>query len=406
MFWVLIPREAWEKLGPRVAARRPLRELCFNPASGFWLRLCGIVKRFDVLERVRFVPVAVPEEKAAEAAVAVAPAAEAAPAEVAPAEGNAAEDEDDDEDEEESEASRARATPEELAAAVAHDLTVVDPATNTRFTGVTALRRLGDAVPFGFLLVLPTRLPGARGWLEKRLQRAARKPKRYDRYFELEKLPGAPERFEPEPSAAVLAFARARQVGAEALVLVLVVCCGSQVLIENRAVPKWLKPEKRPDWMTAVVVYPRMFQGWSMFAPSPPADDGRVVVDGVTKDGRKLDPLTGQEPTFEVQPKDGFRMNQIWGDFHRRIGEQRFEGYLEGVREMIKNYHVITGKKENELKSFEVWFVNERIPPPGHPRSAPEKRRLFSYGVPESNPRPRRPPTPRPDPHRPPRAKP
>jgi hypothetical protein len=405
MFWVLIPREAWEKLGPRIAARRPLRELCFNPASGFWLRLAGVVKRFDVLERVRFVPVAVPEEQAAEtveAAEAVAPATEAAP----PAEGGEAEDEDDEEDEDESETSRAPATPEELAAAVGHDLTVVDPATNTRFTGVTALRRLGDAVPFGFLLLLPTWLPGVRGWLEKRLQRASRKPKRYDRYFELEKLPGSPERFEPEPSAAVLGFARARQLGAEALVLVLVVCCGSQVLIENRAVPKWLKPEKRPDWMTAVVVYPRMFQGWSMFAPSPPTDDGRVVVDGVTKDGRKLDPLTGQEPTFEVQPKDGFRMNQIWGDFHRRIGEQRFEGYLEGVREMIKNYHVITGKKENELKSFEVWFVNERIPPPGQPRGAPEKRRLFSYGVPDATPRPRRPPTPRPDPHRPPRAKP
>jgi hypothetical protein len=302
---------------------------------------------------------------------------------------------------EQPEGAAAPATPEELAAFVRRDLTVVDPTTHRRYSGVTALRRLGDAVPFGFVLLLPTRIPGAKGWVEKRLQRAARKPKRYDRYFELEKLPGAPEPFVTEPSSAALWYARTKQMGAEAMVLVLVVCCGSQVLIENRAVPKWLKPEKRPEWMTAVVVYPRMFQGWSMFAPSPPTDDGRVVVDGVTKDGRKLDPFTGKEPTFEVQPKDGFRMNQIWGDFHRRIGEQRFEGYLDGVREMIKNFHVISGKKEDELKSFEVWFVNERIPPPGQPRGAPEKRRLFSYGTPEATPRPRRPPTPRPDPHRP-----
>lgn len=393
MFWVLIPREAWEWAGPRVAARYPVRELCFNPDSGFWLRLCGVVKRFDVLERVRFVPVTVPEEK---------PAVEAAPV----VESASVATDDEEEDDEEEEATSGPPTPEKLADAVAENLVVLDPKTNQRWTGVTALRRAGDAVPCGSLLLLPSRLPGAGAWLERRLQRASRKPKRYDRYFELEKLPGSPERFEPEPSAARLGFVRACKLGSEAVVLVLVVCCGSQVLIENRAVPKWLKPENRPEWMTAVVVYPRLFQGWSMFAPSPPSDDGRVVVDGVTKDGRKLDPLTGQTPTFEVQPKGGFRMNQIWGDFHRRIGESRFEGYLEGVREMIKNYHVISGKKENELKSFEVWFVNERIPPPGGKRGEPEKRRLFSWGASDSSQRSRRPPTPRPDSVRSPRRSP
>jgi hypothetical protein len=315
-----------------------------------------------------------------------------------------ADDDEDDEEDGEVEGNRAPATAEQLGQAVARNLTVIDPKTNQRWTGVTALRRVGDAIPFGFLLALPTWLPGIGKMIERRLQQASRKPKRADRYFELDKLPGAPERLEPPPSAAALGFARVQKLGAEALVLVLVVCCGSQVLIENRAVPKWLKPEKRPDWMTAVVVYPRMFQGWSMFAPSPPADDGRVVVDGVTKDGRKLDPLTGQTPTFEVQPKGGFRMNQIWGDWHRRIGEQRFEGYLEGVREMIKNYHLVTGEKQNELRSYEVWFVNERIPPPGQKRGEPERRRLFSFGVADpATPRPKRPPTPRPDPQRPPR---
>jgi hypothetical protein len=172
------------------------------------------------------------------------------------------------------------------------------------------------------------------------------------------------------------------------------------VLIENRAVPKWLKPEHRPDWMTAIVVYPRMFQGWSMFAPSPPRDDGRMVVDGVTKDGRKLDPLTGKEPTFEVQPKQGFRMNQIWGDFHRRIGEQRFEGYLDGVKEMLKNYHKVSGDKENELKSFEVWFINQPISLPGQVQRPPEKRRMFSWGMPPTPQKDRRSPA-RQNPHRP-----
>ena len=59
--------------------------------------------------------------------------------------------------------------------------------------------------------------------------------------------------------------------GAVVAVLLVMVSCGSQVLMENRAVPKLLKPEHRPEWMTSIVVYPRLFQGWSMFAPSPPA---------------------------------------------------------------------------------------------------------------------------------------
>jgi hypothetical protein len=192
----------------------------------------------------------------------------------------------------------------------------------------------------------------------------------------------------PEPAPATLVFRRLVAGGRELLVLLVVVSCGSQVLIENRAVPKWLKPERRPDWMTSVVIYPRLFQGWSMFAPSPPTDDGRIVVDGITKDGRRLDPLTGQEPSFDVQPRLGFRMNQIWGDFHRRISEARFEAYWDGVRDMLKNYHQISRRKEDELASFDVWFVSERIAPPGAPRFEPQRRKLFSWNGPAERARP------------------
>jgi hypothetical protein len=159
------------------------------------------------------------------------------------------------------------------------------------------------------------------------------------------------------------------------------VSCGSQVLIENRAVPRELKPERRPDWMSAVVIYPRLFQGWSMFAPGPPTDDGRLVIEGRTVDGRALDPLTGQAPSYEVQPKQGFRMNQIWGDFHRRIGEPRFAVYLGGVRDFLLNHHELTGRPQDRLVAFEIWYVNEFIPPPGQPKAAPRRRKLLSHGV-------------------------
>jgi hypothetical protein len=345
MFWALIPTEAWEKLGPKLAAHFPRRELCFDPQSGFWLSFCRLVKRFDVLGHVAFTP-------------------------VTPVEPPEQDDEDD-----------AEPAPgeEPLGVAVAQTLVVIDPATGKRFRGVSALVRLADAIPFGRLLVLPARLPGLDMAIERRLERASAESSDADAYFELEGLAGRSPIVSPEPSAARLLLRRGIAGLRELTVLILVVSCGSQVLIENRAVPEWLKPKHRPDWMTSIVVYPRLFQGWSMFAPSPPSDDGRVVVDGITRDGRHFDPLTQKEPNFEVQPKGGFHMNQIWGDFHRRIGEQRFEGYLEGVRDMLRNYHQITGKKEDELVSFDVWFVNEHIPPPGMPREAPQRRKLLSW---------------------------
>jgi hypothetical protein len=359
MFWALIPSEAWEHWGPKFAERFPRRELCFDPSSGFWLSFCRVVKRFDVLGHVEFRPVTPVE---------------------AP--------EDEDEDEEAAAVPNREAQP--LGRDVAETLVVVDPQSGRRFRGVAALVRLGDAIPFGRVLTLPARLPGLDMAIERRLEHAARRSADADAYFELEKLPGRAEPAPAQPSPARLFAVRALGSLREFAVFVLVLSCGSQVLIENRAVPKWLKPESRPEWMTSIVVYPRLFQGWSMFAPSPPSDDGRVVVDGITKDGRHFDPLTQKEPSFDVQPKDGFRMNQIWGDFHRRIGESRFETYLDGVREMLKNYHQITGKKADELVSFEMWFVSEHVPPPGHPREPPERRHLLSWNAdPNGHPAPR-----------------
>lgn len=345
MFWALIPTEAWERLGPKLAARYPRRELCFDPGSGFWISFCRIVKRFDVLEHVEFRPMTPIEPT-----------------------------EDEDEDE-----AKPAADSEPLGRAVAQTLVVVDPATGKRFRGMTALVRLADAVPFGRLLVLPLRLPMVDMAVERRLERASADSAHADAYFEVEGLAGRPEVTVAEPSAARLLWRRGVATLRELAVLVLVVSCGSQVLIENRAVPEWLKPKHRPEWMTSIVVYPRLFQGWSMFAPSPPSDDGRVVVDGITRDGRHFDPLTGKAPSFDVQPKEGFRMNQIWGDFHRRIGEPRFEAYLDGFRDMLRRHHEITGHKEDELVSFDVWFVSEHIPPPGMPREAPQKRKLLSW---------------------------
>jgi hypothetical protein len=166
----------------------------------------------------------------------------------------------------------------------------------------------------------------------------------------------------------------------QVLVFLLMLACGSQVLIENRAVPPWLKPESRPEWMTAAVTYPRLFQGWSMFAPEPPRDDGWIIVDGRTKDGRKLDPLTGKEPNFSMDLPGGPDFSAQWSAFNMRIHEQRFRPYLNGLRDYLKNLHEINGRPDDELVAFDVWYVSRITLPPGQGFTPPTYRKLTAFG--------------------------
>jgi Vitamin K-dependent gamma-carboxylase len=327
MFFALIPTQLWERVGRWLRAKRPARELSIDPTHGFSLALARIVKRLDLLDRIRFVASDTRAEEAARTWV------------------------------------------------------VVEPAGGQRFTGVAAVLRLADALPCGHWPLFWLRIPGLRGFFERRLERASQKRAELAHYWQVEDLAQGADDPPPEVPPWRRFAGRVWGFGGEALVLFIMICCTSQVLIENAAVPRWLKPERRPEWMTAVVIYPRLFQGWSMFAPGPPMDDGRLVVDGRTRDGRHFDPLTAKSPTFDVQPKAGFRMNQIWGDFHRRISEDRFRAYWGGLRDFLKNHHEITGRPQDELVAFDVWFVSEIIPPPGQPKDPPVRRKLFSYGV-------------------------
>jgi len=73
----------------------------------------------------------------------------------------------------------------------------------------------------------------------------------------------------------------------------------ASVLSSNRAVPRALRVSP-PLWLLAYKPYLRGNQGWSMFAPNAPTEDGTAVVDATTKDGRHIDPFTGRAPDPEL----------------------------------------------------------------------------------------------------------
>jgi hypothetical protein len=135
-------------------------------------------------------------------------------------------------------------------------------------------------------------------------------------------------------------------------------------------------------WMVTLVNYPRIFQGWGMFAPEPPYDDGRVIVDGRTRDGRKLDPFTGVEPEFDPYTAVGWGHDQFQCDYNNRV---RFGGHVGNRRHLVDyllRRHLWTGRPQDELVAFDVWWVQDRSPPPGKSHGDPLRpEKLISHGA-------------------------
>ncbi len=331
MMAAFVHRDDWAWLAARQKRRREARVVYFDADNGLTLQLCRLIKRFNGHGLARFVPSTDALGFGVGRDLAAAQAAEAA-ADPAPAHG------------------------------------------------VAALRSLSHALSVPRFTALWLYLPGLSQLTDAGLRRVLRKRAHYAKVLGVGELPGAPDEVAPPPSGFARLWRGVRHWASQIVVAYLMIAATSQVLVENRAVPSKLKPKQRPGWLEASIIYPRMFQGWSMFAPRPPTDDGVIVVDALTRDGRRVDPLTGEAPTFEMDPVGGYHLNQLWCDWQRRFGEERFRAYLPGVRDYLLRYPERTGDPNDELVAFEVWSLTERVPPPGAAHPPPNRARLLSYG--------------------------
>jgi len=166
----------------------------------------------------------------------------------------------------------------------------------------------------------------------------------------------------------------------ESLCAIVVVMLSVQVANDNHWMQRRLRVH-RPEWIVSTVNTFRLLEGWGMFAPEPPYDDGHVVVDGRTKDGRKLDPFTGKEPDFDPYTATGWGHQQFWCDYNNRI---RFDGHVpnrQHFRDYLRHWHEYAGRPQDELVGFDVWWVSDKSPPPGKERGEPlPPQKLVSFG--------------------------
>lgn len=126
----------------------------------------------------------------------------------------------------------------------------------------------------------------------------------------------------------------------------------------------------------------RYLQGWFMFSPNPVQDDGTIVIDAVTVDGRHIDPIMGGPPNFDLLNAKSFGYNQIWSDYYNRIRMQGNQAYREAFREFLVRYHERTGRPEDEIVSGDVWWLEDMCPrwgDPEHKTWGSKQNKLFSF---------------------------
>lgn len=167
----------------------------------------------------------------------------------------------------------------------------------------------------------------------------------------------------------------------ELLALLFLVMTINQLATDNDWARRRFPKAQQPAPLLAFVDAFRLYQGWRMFAPEPPYEDGRLVVDGRTVDGRKVDPLTGEEPDFNTETRVGWGHSQHWCDYHLKMFFARYAANRQHLREYLQRWHLRTGNPRDRLVAFDVWWVNDKSPPPGATHGQPQKPiKLVSEG--------------------------
>jgi hypothetical protein len=173
-----------------------------------------------------------------------------------------------------------------------------------------------------------------------------------------------------------------------ALVLIAI---ASEVLVDNTPVPKPLRLPQ-PSWAKAVIEYPRVLQGWRMFASEPSRTDSMIYVDATTAAGEHVDPynLVASDqayPAGGVVPRH-MGQSQFFVMFSDRIASDYFAAYRQAFSEWLLAYPERTGKPQDCLTGYDVYLVTDRSPDLGS-NEAPQpagQHRFMTYRAPPDSP--------------------
>jgi predicted DCC family thiol-disulfide oxidoreductase YuxK len=277
---------------------------------------------------------------------------------------------------------------------------VVDPARDRRWTRSDAFAQIFAALPLGRLWAWPLLVPGLRRVAGAAYDAFARNRTSISTFFGLAAcgIPGAPPpRRAPEPAEIPLrSWARAqlpylREFG----VAVMMFLFAADLSVSNVAVPRALHWNSRPAWMAEALMYPHIFQSWSLFSPDAPPRDYMLYADAVTKAGRHVDPINEVASRVAMLPLEDIPKrlghDSFWCDYQLRIPGNG--AYHQALLEWMLRYPERTGREEDALVSFDVWVLEHASPKPGETKPTDIQRHRMLQWV-QPPPAPPAPPAP------------
>lgn len=231
-----------------------------------------------------------------------------------------------------------------------------------RCTGGAAAARVAQALPLGKAALRLASLVtlGAHvrigAWVSRRRDAVSH-------FFGLA-TPSASPSTDAEPSPMGRRLGRVGAGVREVFLFYLGVIGVSQALNDNKSVPDVMK-HQQPEFVRSTIGYPRIYQAWGMFAPNPIQEDGVLVVDGYTIDGRRIDPLTGRFPDLILTDSRGEGLGQIPQDYGNRIRMDRNKAFRRPLKDYLMRWHTFSQRPGDELVAFDVYWVKDHCPEPG-----------------------------------------
>lgn len=191
------------------------------------------------------------------------------------------------------------------------------------------------------------------------------------------------------PPPAVTQPAFWRRVLTEAGVVLLILAVASEALNDNGSVPQALRVSQ-PAWAKAIIEYPRILQGWRMFASDPPRGDSMIYVEATTAAGARVDPYNEvasdqHYPAGTVVPAH-MGQSQYFVMYSERIPNVSYAAYRQAFSEWLVAYPERTGRAEDCLLSYEVYLVTDTSPAIGEREAKPLTRQSFmTYRAPRDS---------------------
>jgi len=153
----------------------------------------------------------------------------------------------------------------------------------------------------------------------------------------------------------------------EAFAVLMFIGALNQALVELWVARPLKMPQ--PELPRALAHKLRYLQGWFMFSPNPVMDDGTIVVDAITVDGRRVDPfsvdtydLVLEAPRYDLLHAKSFKYNQIWSDYFNRIHMPGNTIFRRPMKEYMFALPDRTGNPKDAIVKGAVYWVHDMNP--------------------------------------------